>query len=255
MDGEPASTPVVSLSVLSSECRVSGTLQESETMPTLLSPRSTSSSNNIIGPNDDLLVSYQYDYSNAHSTPSEIIQSYFVSNTFWSNFSLTRSNADGHCIIHSLATCLNHLHDSTYNVDFMLHRLLAECDTFNQKYKCYWPDGLNFHEEMKKYVHLKEYRSLFCEFVPNIMANALSHIVIVINVDNLESSSPMNVYDIVPDDYIDRKPVCNLCGLNLGTLVILRRVNHYDACVQRSKLTKSCSCNISAPTGRLNTHV
>lgn len=239
---ETTNVDASSVALLPPECCAAGTVTEVGITTTSLSPLSGSSGSDV-----DIQHPCLDDFSNAHITPSEMIKSSFVRNTFWSDFVLTRSKADGHCIVHSIASCLNHLHDSTYNVDLMLQKIVAECDNFIMKYNCYWPENLNFHEEMKKYVYLKEYKLLFCEFVTTIMANALNHIIIVINVETLDSCSPMDVYDYIPDDYIDRKPVCNQCGLKLGTLVLLRRVNHYDACVQRSKVAKPCSCNISAP--------
>ena len=103
-----------------------------------------------------------------------------------------------------------------------------------------------FGLEMIEYVDNRCYDSLFCELVPSIMANALNHIIVVINIDNMTPKSKVNVYDFFPQEYENRKPVCTTCTHKLGVLVLMRRSDHYDACVQTTKYSIPCLCKISS---------
>ena len=177
---------------------------------------------------------------------ADIIKSSYMNNTIWSTFSFMRALADGHCILNSIALCLNRLHSIEYRIDLLLDDLTQECKNFG-KYETYFCEGeQNFSSQMRAYVYDKNYKSLFCELVPAIMANALKHIIVVINIDASAPEMPVNVYDHVPENYEDRNPICTECGRKLGILVLLRRSDHYNACVQNCKSSIPCSCNISS---------
>lgn len=176
---------------------------------------------------------------------ADVIKSSYMNNTFWSTFSFMKSLANGHCIMNSIALCLNRLHSIDYRIDLLLDSLIEECNNFDKYKHYYFENEQAFYSEMRAYVYSKHYESLFCEFVPAIMANALKHIIVVIDIDAYAPDKPVNVYDYVPKEYVDRNPICTKCGQKLGILVLLRRSDHYNACVQNSKYSSPCSCNIS----------
>lgn len=181
---------------------------------------------------------------NAHKIPvSEIIKSAYQNGNFWSLFSLSKSNPDGHCLLHSLISCLNRVHNSELTIAIFLSILTTECKHFEKKYKCYYQENTsNFYNELNDYVYSKKYDSLFCELIPAIMANALNHIIVVVNEN---PHCDVNVYDFMPIEYEAKNPICRQCGRKLGILTIIRRSAHYDACLQSNKGSQPCSCNIS----------
>ena len=81
-----------------------------------------------------------------------------------------------------------------------------------------------FYKDLQNYVSNNMYDNAFCDLVPAIMANALHECVVILNVTGrrciIETFGPhitCNVFSI--DEY---KCKC---------LVLLRRTNHYDACI------------------------
>ena len=176
---------------------------------------------------------------------SEVIKSSYLNGTFWSTFSLVKSLANGHCIMNSIALCINQLHSIDCRVCLLLDVLMEECKKFYKYEDYYVQSEQTFYSEMRAYVYDKQYKSLFCEFVPAIMANALKHIIVVINVDAYAPDESINVYEHVPNGYENQNPICTKCGQKLGILVLLRRSDHYNACVQESNCSSPCSCDIS----------
>ena len=176
---------------------------------------------------------------------AEIIETSYLNNSFWSTFSLVKSLPNGHCIMSSISSCLNRLHNIEYEFDLLIEHLIHESSNF-EKYRSYYADGVQkFNSEMQNYAHNKCYDSLFCELVPSIMANALNHIIVVINNDIAAPDIQINVYDFVPMEYEMKHPICLKCERKLGILVLLRNSDHFDACVQNTTHTSPCSCNIN----------
>ena len=176
---------------------------------------------------------------------AKMIESCYMNNSFWSTFSLVKSLPNGHCIMSSIVSCLNRLHSTEYRFDSLIENLIHECKNF-ERYQSYYVDGFQtFHSEMQKYVYNRCYDSLFCELVPSIMANALNHIIVVINNDTAAPDTQVNVYDFIPMEYENKNPICVKCERKLGILVLLRRSNHYDACVQTTTYSNPCSCYIN----------
>ena len=68
---------------------------------------------------------------------ADIIKSSYMNNTIWSTFSFMRASADGHCILNSIALCLNRLHSIEYRIDLLLDDLTQEGKNF-VKYETYF---------------------------------------------------------------------------------------------------------------------
>ena len=75
-----------------------------------------------IGPTPTRVVSICGDLSHDNSTINAYVNSIemsLINGTFWPNYTLKRSFANGHCILNSVMMCLNALHTDTYDINRM----------------------------------------------------------------------------------------------------------------------------------------
>ena len=167
-----------------------------------------------------------------------------------------KSKGDGHCIIHSLVSCLSSIHETSFDIDIILSSLIHECEHFEERYKSFYTaDSRTFFTEMHDYVYKKRFDSLFCELVPAIMANVLNHVIVVIDVDtnsmgasrttSVDDKSNIEVYTFFPEYHDQTTSVCTLCGTKSGILMIQRSSYHFDTCVQTINNSSPCSCVFS----------
>ena len=95
---------------------------------------------------------------------------------FWSHYRIVKSNGNGHCILNSLATSLDHKYVKKFSVSWLLEKMKHECTiNYNRYIPCMDGDINGFHNKMNRYVMYKEYDSYFCDLLSYIMANALTH--------------------------------------------------------------------------------
>ena len=101
--------------------------------------------------------------------------------SFWSLYRIEKSIRDGHCFIHSLATCLAHMYDIDVSVYWLLKKLKDECITNHNHYLPSMVGGKTwFFNQMHSYIMHKTFYSSFCGILPYIMANASNENIIII---------------------------------------------------------------------------
>ena len=119
-----------------------------------------------------------------HAFSTEMLvdtQTLLDSNTFWLNYEIVKSAADGHCFVHSvLNSWLLHLPhyqcvDNVVSHDVLLGRLQNETYINSYRYVDYIDgDGLNsLRIGAKNYVTHKLYDTSYGDIVPYIMSNAI----------------------------------------------------------------------------------
>ena len=143
------------------------------------------------------------------------------SNTFWLNYEIVKSAADGHCFVHSVLNSwllqLPHYQcvDNVVSHDVLLGRLQNETYINSYRYVDYIDgDGLNsLRIGAKNYVTHKLYDTSYGDIVPYIMSNAIFvNFVIIIQSDN---SYRVQLVECV----------CSNCP----TLILFKNGAHYDA--------------------------
>ena len=94
-----------------------------------------------------------------------------------------RSLADGHCLIHSILSCLRAKYGaSELSINDLLCKLKNECYLNVAKYMPFFDgDYISFFNLMHKYVDDKSYSMSFCDLVPIMMSNALDEGIVIIN--------------------------------------------------------------------------
>ena len=82
---------------------------------------------------------------------------------FWLRFDFVKSPPDGHCIIHSLKTCLNSYEPNCTTTYELLEMLSLECITRSARYlPCYYVGDISeFYQELEQYVRYKKVRYAF----------------------------------------------------------------------------------------------
>lgn len=145
--------------------------------------------------------------------------------SFWSEFSIVKAKADGHCIIYSLCICMRALllnSDDMFEYSDMLLRLRSECLSNMPLYIIAIMDCSPVYMilEMIRYIYFKGYNSSFVDIVPHIMAQVLS----------------VNVYII--EERLNG--VCDVHSANItetsatSNVFIYKKGDHYDACIPNS---------------------
>ena len=147
-------------------------------------------------------------------------------------FTLVKSSADGHCIIHSITSCLHHYNTSVDKHDiynFLLHSLRAECLRNSRLYLPFFETIELFDDERDRYIFTKQFDLSFVDLVPQMLANALYFGITIVNE---ESRAFSNVYEFVPAVAISAIDIHVSKVLHCPTKILLYRCGyHYDACV------------------------
>ena len=71
--------------------------------------------------------------------------------TWSSHFKRVVSIGDGHCILHSLVSCLKSVHKTEHDVNLLLGKLVKECN------HCYHP---RFMTNEVKYIRIKSFSGI-----------------------------------------------------------------------------------------------
>ena len=144
------------------------------------------------------------------------------SGSLWSTYKINKSPADGHCMLHSLVTCLNEQLIPYYDRNLLIHKVSEECCANTSRYMPkYIGSASQFHHEMKNYMQHRLYKSQFCDLLPRIAANALVKTIVIL--DRLTNKYQVYVFT----------PCVNDCVSEISNefVVLHRTVNHYDACI------------------------
>ena len=148
-----------------------------------------------------------------------------------------RSPADGHCLIHSILSCLRAKYRaSELSINDLLCKLENECYENVDKYMPYFDgDYISFFNLLLKYVDAKSYNTSFCDLVPIIMSNVLDEVIVIID-ENID------------DNFVTvlSPRTCHLNkrrGTSLG-IFLLKTSDHYDACIP----AHSTDLNVNSPT-------
>ena len=149
---------------------------------------------------------------------------------FWLRFDFVKSPPDGHCIIHSLKTCLNSYKPNCTTTYDLLEMLSLECVTRSARYlPCYYVGDISeCYQELEQYVRYKKYDTRFCDIVLDIMSNVLKRIIFVID----KSDVGLNVYAVNPCDHNQITDTTLSDELDMDFIVLYREGGHYDACVK-----------------------
>ena len=147
-------------------------------------------------------------------------------------FDLIKSATDGHCIVHSIASCLHHYNPSVDKHDiyaFLLHSLRAECLRNTDLYLPFFENINVFDNERDRYIFKKQYDLSFVDIVPQMFANVLCFGIVIINV---ESEGICNVYEFIPADTISVSSIhVSKILICPSKILIYRNSHHYDAYV------------------------
>ena len=92
------------------------------------------------------------------------------------------SNADGHCLLYSCISSLFSQHGISVTKTTMINQILQECQNHRNVYDhVFDADIANmFETELHEYTQKREYRSLFGDILPNVIANFLQMKIIII---------------------------------------------------------------------------
>ena len=129
------------------------------------------------------------------------------------------SPGDGHCLLHSLATCLKPLNRITSTEDIK-QLIFIETVTNYDQYVQFLEVGCSYtlFTGLRKYLLDRQYNQLFGDLVPIICANALDVNIKILNIINYQETQ---VLDVIP-----RK--------STQQTVVIQRVNdHYNAVTPR----------------------
>ena len=148
---------------------------------------------------------------------------------FWLWFDIVKSPKYGHCIMHSLKTCLSCQTCMTTHDTDLIEMLIWECKNSDKYLPNHYVGDINqFYSEMEQYVRYKMYNTRFCDIIPIIMSTVLNTIIIIID----KSIAGHNVYAVIPLDYGQNNDNMLSNDTDLGFVVLYREGNHYDACVK-----------------------
>ena len=76
---------------------------------------------------------------------------------FWAHYRIVKSIGDGHCILHSLATCLNYIYVKEFSVSWLLEKMKHDCTINYNRYIPFMDGDINyFYNKMNGYVLYKE---------------------------------------------------------------------------------------------------
>ena len=116
----------------------------------------------------------------------EMIKPALKDGTFWSLYDVKTSPPDGHCLIHSLARCVNSQTVQFYDTMTLLRHLHFEIITNATYYLSYIKGGTCRHlfSGMERYIYHRQYKTGFCDLVPYIMSNALNMNILIIELFN-----------------------------------------------------------------------
>ena len=157
------------------------------------------------------------------------------------SFYLIPSTPDGHCIIHSLVTCLNNTKNGNCCATDLLDLLKSNCILNYSMYLDYFDGDVNhFFKSMKDYVYDNIYDSSFCDLILYIMSNALDTRIVIFDRDQNY------------DDAIIIKPFAWNSDNNDGeceSLFLSRKHKHYDACIS---VNDECSKNTSGMSNKFD---
>ena len=102
-----------------------------------------------------------------------------------------------------------------------------------------------FINDMAEYVFSKRYNSDFCDILPSIIANSIKHRTIVIN----HSQTDIDVSCFMPE-YFKDTVTCSKCNLSVGSMILYRRSEHYDACLPYIVNVNHCICFLKSLSSR-----
>lgn len=103
------------------------------------------------------------------------------SNAFWDSYHITKSYGDGHCLIYSIVSSLKSQHDISLSPHLLLDSIKKECNDNKHRYLSLFENELHFYDEMNNYLVNKRYKLLFCDALPNIIANVVSLDIVIIS--------------------------------------------------------------------------
>ena len=148
---------------------------------------------------------------------------------FWAHYRIVKSIGDGHCILHSLATCLNYYYVKEFSVSWLLEKMKHECTINYNRYIPFMDGDINyFYNKMNGYVLYKEYDSSFCDLMPYIMANALKEQIVI-----LESTDCFHALNAIPQvESVSKLTKITSLSHLYHVIVLYKEGYHYDACVR-----------------------
>ena len=146
-------------------------------------------------------------------------------------FQLIKSAADGHCIMHSISSCVHHYNPSVHKhdiYDFLLHSLRTECLKNSESYSPLFQTVDLFDNERDRYIFEKQFDLSFVDLVPQMFANVLNSNIIIVNIE----SDSYNIYEFCPtkEERTDSPYVSKIlhCPKNI---LLYRKGYHYDGYV------------------------
>ena len=146
--------------------------------------------------------------------------------SFWNYHDVVKSPMDGHCILHSIITCITFTHpeyDCLLLHEYLKTAIITECKANMSLYLPYY-DGRgddDFFRALYQYLNFRIFNQSFVDMIPNILSNALQKTIIILDSQN-------NVFLITPHpDCIDKKIDNDHC-------ILFKSGLHYDACVSNS---------------------
>ena len=151
------------------------------------------------------------------STDINNIQRDLDNDTFWSKYTIHKSLADGHCFMHSVASCLSHIPDYFgANVDMLSKKLKNETLKNAKLYGDNIDGGIqSLRNGVTDYLCHKLYDTSYGDIIPNIMSNAiLTNLLLIIE---HEGSHSLQLIKCI-DEY-------------RHTLLLYKRGEHYDAII------------------------
>ena len=147
-------------------------------------------------------------------------------------FGLINSTPDGHCILHSITSCLHHYNPSVNKCEifaFLLHSLRTECLRNVHLYIPLFESIFVFDTERDLYINSREYNLSFVDLVPQMFSNILTCCITVIDV---QSETSHNVYEFIPTNEYRVVSIQDAKILYFPNKILLyRRTNHYDGCI------------------------
>ena len=107
-----------------------------------------------------------------------VLESIVNSGDIWSYCDITKSPADGHCILHSFITSIKNqfLNGAKLDVDYLLSAMKSELSVYADVYATNVENndvGL-LYEGFEMYASVKQYDTIFGDLVPIILCNALN---------------------------------------------------------------------------------
>ena len=117
------------------------------------------------------------------------------SGLFCKHFRYIKSHPDGHCIVHSVASCLHNYNASIDKHDLyssLLNSLRTECKDNHYRYLPMFESYAVFFDEMERYITGKQFDLSFVDLVPQMFANILNCLIIVID---MQTDLAFNIYE------------------------------------------------------------